>query len=136
MALPPEAIEQLGAGARTSVVGSVDGQPLIGQVMPYMFEGEGRKVVLGITKRMRAATGKAVGDSVDVELRRDDAPRTVSVPEELQSALDRDPKATAAWEALAPSHRNEHAAFVAEARQPETRVRRAQRTVERLLAGR
>ena len=133
--LPQEAVEGLGASGRTSVVGTVDGVRLVGQVMPYVFEGDGRKVVLGITKQMRAATGKIVGESVEVELSRDDAPRTVAVPGELRAAIDRDPRAAAVWNELAPSHRNEHAAFVAEARQPATRERRAQRTIERLLAG-
>ena len=132
--LPPEVVEHLGATGRTSVVGSIDGAPLVSQVMPYVFEGEGRKVVLGLTKAMRAATGKDAGDAIEVELRRDDAPRKVAVPEELRTALDGNPKAAAAWNALAPSHRNEHSAFVAEARQPATRERRARQTIERLLA--
>src|SRR5204863_442244 len=84
--LPQQAVEGLGASGRTSVVGTVDGVRLVGQVMPYVFEGDGRKVVLGITKQMRAATGKIVGESVEVELSRDDAPRTTSIVN--RSALD------------------------------------------------
>jgi Bacteriocin-protection, YdeI or OmpD-Associated/Domain of unknown function (DUF1905) len=130
--LPPQAIERLRARGRTSVTGRLDGEPLVGQVMPYVFEGEGRKVVLGVTKQMRAAIGKSIGESVQVELLRDDAPRAVEVPAELQAALDRYPPAADAWHALAPSHRNEHAAFVAEAKQPATRERRARQTIDRL----
>ena len=133
--LPSDAVEGLGARGRTSVAGSLDGHEVIGQVMPYMFEGEGRKVVLGVTKSMREKVGKAIGEQVSVELTRDDAPRTVAVPAELQAALDQDPVATARWKALAPSHRNEHAGWVAEAHRPATREQRAQRTIERLTGG-
>ena len=133
--LPADAVEGLGARGRTSVTGSLDGHEVIGQVMPYMFGAEGRKVVLGVTKAMRDKLGKAIGATVSVELTRDDAPRIVAVPDELRAALDRDPKATAAWDRLAPSHRNEHAAWVASARRPATREQRAQRTILRLTTG-
>jgi hypothetical protein len=133
--LPADAVEGLGARGRTSVTGSLDGHEVTGQVMPYMFGAEGRKVVLGVTKAIRAKLGKAIGATVSVELARDDAPRIVSVPDELRAALDRDPKAAATWNGLAPSHRNEHAAWVGSARRPATREQRAQRTIERLTTG-
>lgn len=57
------------------------------------------------------------------------------VPPELQAALAAAPEARAAFDALPPSHRREHAGWVAEARKAETRERRAAKTVERLLAG-
>jgi len=55
------------------------------------------------------------------------------MPAELQAALDVDSAATAAYERLAPSHRREYAQHVAEARQPATRQRRAERVVDELL---
>ena len=54
------------------------------------------------------------------------------MPDELVGALAADPTAAAAFDALAPSHRREHAEFVAEAKRAETRLRRAAQTVERL----
>jgi uncharacterized protein YdeI (YjbR/CyaY-like superfamily) len=59
----------------------------------------------------------------------------LTVPAELEAALAASPEATAAFDALPPSHRREHAEWVAEARKTETRERRAAKTVERLLAG-
>ncbi len=135
--VPPEAVEALGARGRTSVTGSIDGHPVVGQVMPYTFEGEGRKVVLGVTKATRAAIGRAIGDEVGVELERDDRSRSanVTVPPELADALASDDEAAAAFDRLAPSHRREHAQFVAEAKREETRRRRAEQTVARLRGG-
>ena len=42
-----------------------------------------------------------------------------ATPEELQSALAKDPAAKSAFEALPPSHRKEYADWVAGAKKPE-----------------
>jgi hypothetical protein len=132
--IPDNVVAALGATGRTSVVGTIDGQPFRHQVMPYVFEGEGRKVVMAVNKATRAAIGKDAGDSVDFELERDERSRSadVMVPPELTAALAADAVATTAWAALAPSHRREFAEHVAQAKRPETRQRRAAQTVERL----
>ncbi|GLY42666.1 hypothetical protein Amsp01_086890 [Amycolatopsis sp. NBRC 101858] len=54
------------------------------------------------------------------------------LPAELTDALAAAPDAKAAFEALPPSHRREYVQWVAEAKKPETRVSRAQKTVVRL----
>jgi hypothetical protein len=133
--LPEAARDELGATGRTSVTGTIDGFAIVGQVMPYTFPDVGKVTLFGITKATRAAIGKGIGDEVEVELVRDDRSRSASfdIPVELQGALDADAAARAAFEALAPSHRREHAQFVAEAKQAGTRQRRAERVVEQLL---
>jgi uncharacterized protein YdeI (YjbR/CyaY-like superfamily) len=50
----------------------------------------------------------------------------------LSNLLQANPSASAAFDALRYSHRREHARYVAEAKKPETRERRARRTVETL----
>jgi uncharacterized protein YdeI (YjbR/CyaY-like superfamily) len=50
------------------------------------------------------------------------------VPEELAAA----PDAAAVFEALPPSHRREYVQWVAEAKNPETRLSRAEKAVTRL----
>ena len=133
--VPEPAREELGAIGRTSVIGTIDGFEIVGQVMPYSFPDVGKVVLLGITKATRAAIGKDIGDEVEVELTRDDRSRsaTFEMPAELQEALDADGQARAAFEALAPSHRREYAQHVAEAKQVGTRRRRAERVVGQLL---
>jgi hypothetical protein len=135
VAVPDTARDALGASGRTSVTGTIDGFAIVGQVMPYSFPDAGKVVLLGITKATRAAIGKEIGDEVDVELVRDDAPRsaTFEMPAELQAALDADAAAKAAYEQLAPSHRREYAQHVAEAKQATTRERRAAGVVSQLL---
>jgi hypothetical protein len=135
--IPPEAIAALGATGRTSVTGTIDGQPFSNQVMPYTFEGVGRQVVMVVNRNVRMSIGKDAGDTVEFSLARDDRSRSPDspVPSELVDALDAAPDAKAAFERLAPSHRREHAEFVAAAKREETRRRRAAQTVERLQAG-
>lgn len=54
-----------------------------------------RRVYLGLRAEIRRAASLEIGDTVHVELERDDAPRVVEVPEALRQALDSDPVATA-----------------------------------------
>src|SRR2546423_14521297 len=70
--IPPEVATALGATGRTSVSGTIDGQPFTNQVMPYTFEGSGRRVVMVVNKAVRTSLRKEAGDSVDFVLARDD----------------------------------------------------------------
>jgi hypothetical protein len=132
--IPPEVVTALGASGRTSVTGTIDGQPFSNQVMPYTFEGLGRQVVMVVNKAVRTALGKEAGESVEFVLARDPRSRSadVAIPPELAEALARDDGARAAFDSLAPSHRREHAEFVAEAKREETRRRRAEQAIARL----
>jgi len=132
--IPPEVVTALGASGRTSVTGTIDGQPFSNQVMPYTFEGLGRQVVMVVNKAVRTALGKEAGESVEFVLARDPRSRSadVAIPPELAEALARDDVARAAFDGLAPSHRREHAEFVGEAKREETRRRRAEQAIARL----
>jgi hypothetical protein len=57
------------------------------------------------------------------------------VPPALQTALDANPAALAAWTAFAPSHRREYAEWVGEAKRDETRDKRIAQTLEWLVEG-
>ncbi len=70
---------------------------------------------------------------VKVVVEEDLEERVVEVPEELRIALRRSATARKRFDALSYTHRREHAEHVSEAKRPETRQRRARRTVERLL---
>jgi hypothetical protein len=135
--IPPDVVTALGATGRTSVSGTIDGQPFSNQVMPYTFEGVGRQVVMVVNKAVRTSLDKAAGDSVEFVLARDARSRSadVAVPAELVEALAGDAAAQAAFDRLAPSHRREHAEYVAGAKREETRQRRAAETISRLHQG-
>jgi Bacteriocin-protection, YdeI or OmpD-Associated/Domain of unknown function (DUF1905) len=132
--IPPDVVTALRATGRTSVTGTIDGQPFSNQVMPYRFEGTGRRVVMVVNKAVRTSLGKNAGDSVDFVLSRDPRSRSadVAIPAELLNALAADAAARSAFDGLPPSHRREHAEYVGGAKREETRRRRAQETIERL----
>lgn len=91
---------------------------------------------LGIRKDVRAAIGKDVGDSVHVVVALDTAPRVVEVPQELDAAFAGSPEARVRYDTMSYTHRREYAEWVAEAKKPETRQRRAGKAVEMILEGR
>jgi hypothetical protein len=127
--IPSEVVADLGGGGRIPVRVSFDGVEYRGSVV-RMSGGS----VLGVLKEIRTGLGKEIGDNIQISIERDTGEREVEVPPELAAALALSPAASKAFESLSYSHRREHAMHVAEAKQAATRVRRAQKTVEMLLA--
>ena len=72
---------------------------------------------------------------IDVTLAVDTEERTVEVPPDLAAALEADPQARSAWDALSYTSRKERARSVAEAKKPETRERRLRATLAALGSG-
>jgi Bacteriocin-protection, YdeI or OmpD-Associated/Domain of unknown function (DUF1905) len=91
--------------------------------------------LVGLNREVRVQAGAGTGDTVEVQLELDTAPREVEVPPALATALAGDAAAQAAFDALSFTHRKEYARWVAEAKRPETRERRIAETLERLRAG-
>ena len=55
------------------------------------------------------------------------------IPEELIKALNKNPAAAAALKRMPPSHQKEYYRYINEAKKEETRIRRAEKTIELLL---
>lgn len=128
VALPDEVVEKLGGGGRFPVRATFDGIPYQGSVATY----SGRRV-LGMLKSIREELGKGPGDTVRLELERDDGERTVEIPPELEEAFSFAPGSREKFKELSYSHQREHVLSITDASKPETRKRRALRTVESLL---
>ena len=62
-----------------------------------------------------------------------DDPFVVAEPAELTAALQANPAARAAYDALAFTHRQEYARWIEEAKRPQTREDRVNKTVRRLI---
>jgi hypothetical protein len=121
--LPAEVAAAMGGRARIPVAGTIAGVAFRGSTMPM---GDGRHCV-GFRNEIRAQAGVSDGDTVTIEIARDDAPRTVEVPADLAAALAADPAVQAAFDAMSYTHRREWAAAVA--KRPETRERRVAQAV-------
>jgi hypothetical protein len=95
----------------------------------------GGQPMIGVNKQHRAAAGVDVGDTFDVVVALDGAPRVVEVPADLAEALADDTAAQAAFDKMSYTHRREYVEWIAEAKRPATRARRVAETVERVRPG-
>ena len=95
----------------------------------------GSSAMLLCRKDVLADLRKGPGELVHVTVALDTTPRESAPPEALRDALDATEGGRAAWDALSPSARREHAQWVAEAKREATRIARVARSVELVLAG-
>jgi len=95
----------------------------------------GGETLLGLNRAVRESAGVQAGDTVEVAIELDTAPREVDVPEALARALAGDPSAKATFEALAFTHRKEYARWVADAKRSDTREGRVTQALEMLRDG-
>ena len=129
--LDGEQVAVVGEGAkRFPVVATVNGYTWRTTVTRM-----GGEFLLGLNRAVREDAGVEAGDTVEVKLELDTAPREVEVPEALANALAEDPKARAAFDRLAFTHRKEYARWINEAKRDETRQRRVAQALEMLRQG-
>lgn len=126
--VPPKVIEVLGGKSRIPVTATFDGVPYRGSIVRM-----GDEAVLGVLKAIMAEAGVSVGDTLTVVVRNDDAPREIEVPDDLAEALRRNSEARAVFDGLSFSHRREYVNSITEAKRPDTRARRIERTIQALL---
>ncbi len=125
--VPAEVIAALGESKRPKVVVTLGGHTYRSTVAAY-----GEVFMLPLSAEHRLAAGVQAGDRVEVTLELDTAPRTVEIPEDLAAALEAQPGAQAAFEALSFSIRKEHVRQVESAKAAETRSRRIAAVLEKL----
>ena len=87
-------------------------------------------------RRCVKAAGVAGGDTVDVDIELDTAPREVTVPPDFAAALKREPDAKRFFEGLSYSKQRWHVLSIEGAKTPETRQRRIDKSVDMLREGR
>lgn len=126
--VPDDIVEALGAGKRPPVVVTVGGYTYRTTVAPM-----GGSFWVPLAAEHRDAAGVQADEEVDVSITLDTAPREVGVPEDLAAAFG--DAVRAQFDALAYSHRKEWVRWVEEAKKPETRTARIEKTVESLRAG-
>jgi hypothetical protein len=126
--VPAAVVETLGGKGRIPVTATFNGMPYRGSIVRM-----GGGAVLGVKKDIMAEAGVSEGDTLRVEVSNDDAPREVEVPDELAKALRRNEAARTFFDGLSYSHRKEYVRYVTEAKRPETRAARVERTIEMLV---
>lgn len=125
--LTDEQVSQLGSTKTPPVRFTIGGTTIRGRVGRM-----GGENLVGLNKSVRSQLGVEAGDTVDVVIELDDEPREIEIPQALAAALDAEPGVRAAFDALSPSRRKEHARAVADAKKDETRDRRIVSIVDSL----
>ena len=127
--VPADVVDALNAGKRPPVVATVAGYAYRTTVAPYTGA-----YFIPLAAEHREAAGVAAGEEVDVSITLDTAPREIAVPDDLAAAFDE--PARARFDALAYSHQKEWVRWVEEAKKPETRATRIEKTAAALKEGR
>ena len=127
--IPDAAVTELGGGNRPKVVATVNGHSWRSSIARM-----GGEFWLGASADVRAATGIAAGDHLELDVELDTAPRTVVVPDDLAAALAADPAAKETFDALSFSHQRQHVDAILAAKAPETRARRVAGAIEKLTS--
>jgi len=93
----------------------------------------GGKYFIPVRKSNQEAAGVKPGDTVRARIERDDEPRIMDPPADLQAALGK-ARLNADWEKLSYSRKKEFVDVLAAAKKSETRVRRVQKVLEEIRA--
>ena len=127
--VPDEVIEALGSSKRPPVAVTINGHTYRTTAVRM-----GGRFLVPLSAENREAAGVAAGEDITVDLEADAAPREVTLPDDLAAAMD--DEARAAYDGLSYTHRKEWVRWVEEAKKPETRTARIEKTVTGLKAGR
>jgi bifunctional DNA-binding transcriptional regulator/antitoxin component of YhaV-PrlF toxin-antitoxin module len=128
--VPAEVVTALGQGKRVPVTATLNGHSYRTTVASM-----GGRFLIPVSAQVRQDAGLAAGDAVEVDLELDEAPRTVTVPDDLAAALAANPAAGAAFAKLSYSHQQQHVLAVEGAKAAETRRRRIESAVTKLTQG-
>jgi len=128
--IPDDVMAALGAGKKPPVKLSVNGYAYRSTVATV----DGKSMV-GFSAAHRTASGLNGGDAVDVDIEVDTEPRIVELPEDLAAALDAEPKARETFDKLSNSMKGYHVSQVLDAKTPETRQRRIEKSISVLREG-
>jgi len=130
LVVPPEVVEALGAGRKPAVTVTVGGHTYRSTVA-----ARGGQFMIPLSAENRTAAGVAAGDTVEVDVELDTAPRVVEVPADLADALDAEPAARSRFDAMSYSHQLQHVLAVDAAKTAPTRERRVAAVVTAMHEG-
>jgi len=125
LVIPDKVVEAMGQGKRPKVTVTINGKFSYPNTVAVM----GGQYMIGISKERRKLAGVSGGEMIEVTLELDATPRAMEVPRDLQKALDKDEAARAFFAALSYSNQRRHIDPINDARTPETRARRIERSV-------
>lgn len=128
--VPPDVLDALAGGKRPRVRVTINGHTYQSTV------GTMRGIAkIPVSAAVRAAAGVTAGERLRIQLERDEAPRIVTMPDDLADALAADPAARKFFDGLSYSRQNAYVSWIEQAKRAETREERVRRAAA-LLAQR
>ncbi len=124
---PFDVSQEFGTRGRVAVKATFNGVPYTGSLVKY---GQPQHM-LPVLKEIREKTGKNIGDQLDIVLWRDQAERTIEIPEDLAAIMERE-SVRAFFDSLSFTHRKEYCRWISEAKREETRTKRLEKAVQML----
>jgi hypothetical protein len=115
---------------KVAVKATFNGVPYAGSLIKY---GQPQHM-LGILKAIREQIGKGPGDTIDVELWKDEAPRILEIPAAFRTRMKQE-GVLPFFEELSYTHRKEYCRWITEAKKEETRSARLSKSIEMLKKG-
>lgn len=80
--------------------------------------------MIGLTKEIRKKIGKGIGDTVSVEIEKDEEERIVEIPIEFESMLNKNNNAKEFYESLSYSQKKKYITWITSAKKEETKIKR------------
>jgi hypothetical protein len=130
-AVPEDVVLSLGKGKRPPVRVTINGYTYRSTVAPM-----GGRYLVGVSAENRAGAGVAGGQTHDIDLELDDAPREVALPADFEAALAAEPAARRTYDGLSPSLKGYHVSLIEGAKSADTRQRRLEKSIGILREGR
>ncbi len=127
----PYDVEKEYGKKRVKIIATIDGEPYQGSLVRM---GSPDHILL-IRKYIREKLGKGEGDIVNVTIKEDTALRVVEVPEDFAKLLKKDKAVKAFFDKLSYTHQKEYVNWITEAKKEETRIRRMNKAIEMMKAG-
>lgn len=128
--VPAEVVERFGQGKKPPVRVTINGYSYRSTVAVM-----GGTFMIGVAAEHRVKAKVAGGEAISVLLELDSAPREVAVPDDLAKALKPHAGARSFFDALSFTYRKEIVRSLEEAKTAETRLRRLEKAVALLKAG-
>lgn len=128
--VPFDVEEAFGTRARVPVCGTINGFAYRSSIMNM---GSGHMMV--VNRELREGAKVKAGDTVEIVMQRDEAPRVVEVPDDFKKALRSSKKAKQLFDTLSYTHQKEYVRWITGAKREETRKSRIAKAVEMLGEG-
>jgi hypothetical protein len=130
VSFPFDVEKEFGVKGRVPVKATFEGLAYSGSLM----QCGGQRHMLGVLKAIRQQIGKQLGDTVRVQVWRDDGQRTVEIPPDLASLMKKH-GVREFFDSLSFTNRKEYCRWITGAKKQETRAARLTKSIDMMRRG-